>query len=192
MRKIVTALVVFLNAGCVSLDPLIIPKSNPSPNIGLSLSDNKKSISLVLDDSIKNEFEVSHKNFGGKNRLWKMTYYRDSLQAGFKNGFRDFFRIDPPESSTDFIVEISKADFEFVPDAIDGYGNTAAVRANITFKAILKKKNGNAVKMTAATARAKKAAVFEYESGGIKMAIDNKSVESVIESMYEVIAKEFF
>ena len=193
MKKIIPVIGIILGLGCGTLQPLIIPQIDSRPNVSMKFSEKKKSISIVMSDEIRNEFEVSHKFFwGGRDRLWKMTCYRDSLQTGFQNAFRDFFKIVPQGSSSDLIVEIVRADFKFVPDVVDATGNVVLVRPTIEYRAVLKKKNGEPVRMSAATALSKVPSEFNFESGGIVMTIDPASVKSVIESMYEVMAKDLF
>lgn len=192
MKKIIPVIGIILGLGCGSLQPLIIPKTDPSPNVSMKLSEKKRSVSIVLADGILNEFEVSHKFFGGRDRVWKMTSYRDSLQAGFQNGFKDYFKIVPQGSPSDLIVEISRADFRFVIDTVNGFGEAVLVRPNIEYRAVLKKRNGEPVKISAATVMSKITSEFNYESGGIIMTIDPESIKSVIESMYEVMSKDMF
>ena len=177
MKKVLPFILLFgFLCGCISLT---IPKMNPNPNVNLPSNDKKMSLSLDIDQSIKSSFAVTHRPPGMVPV--QMEMWRESLETGFKNGFKDYFKIETSKSASDFTITLLRADYDIVTTAVDQRGNTVAGTAQITYKATLNKKTGEVIKRSAKTVQAKK-------SGGWDLSIG----ESAVETMYEEIAKDFF
>jgi hypothetical protein len=167
MKKLSLIVIVgvsILCAGCFSFSPTFkIPETNPQPNINLPVNDGKTSLSLVIDKSIMDTFDVK-----GAGYTISVSGYRESLENGFKNGFQDFYKIAASNSNSDLTINLERADF-----------NPTARSLIITYKAALIK-NGEIIKRTADR--------VEQISG--KDPTDTTKLD--IEKMYEAIAKDLF
>jgi hypothetical protein len=163
---------------------------NPKPN--LALKNSKEKIYFLIDKNVEDNYVVPKQSGITKTNV---SEWHTSLINGFKNGFSDFFTIVNDLSEADFILKISKADFEWTPAATrtnvsgsSGYVSSttsvSSIRAQVTFKAQLVNKNGDIVKQCANTVIAKKVA------SGFKDV--NPTVASALESMYEYIGNDFF
>jgi hypothetical protein len=175
---ILSAIVALILQSCA----LQVNLLNPKPN--LYLNEEKEKLALVLADDIKDIFVVP-KNNGVKQ--FNVTEWHNSLKQGFVNGFRDYYTIVDDKADAGLILELTRADFEFVPADVGAYWgvrSTFALNAQITFKAKLTAKNGEVINKNAGTA-------FSKSAGGDRAQF-TKAAESSIESMYEIIGKELF
>jgi len=167
-----------LLVGCMSMNVKVkVKETNPRPNISIDSSDTNTSLSLSIDDAIKDSFEVSvsKAQVGLVSSDTKMTVegWRKSLEAGFQNGFKGFFKIE--KSGSDLIINITRADLSYPP--------------TITYSASLVRKTGEVVKSTAGTASPVRSGGMQGSAGEVEM---SPMAESAIEVMYEKIARDLF
>jgi len=171
MKKFLSLLLFFwVFCGCASMfiPNFEVTKFDPNPNIVLPVNDNKKSLSLNIDESIKDAFVSDGGNFTAS-----VTGFRESLETGFRNGFKDYFRIEPSKSTSDFTINLTKVECI-----------STSKMLQIAFKATLTKKNGETVKASAGrveasggkdvTAVAKRAFELMYEQIAIDLFTDKK------------------
>jgi hypothetical protein len=153
---------------------MAVKKENPSPNIALDSSE--KSLRLVLGENIKSNFEIN--NDGIKKVV--VESWRETLQAGFKAGFSDIFKLN---KEAEHILRITKADLNVAPTSVVGgkYGaGVGSVSAQITFKAEVYR-GKTKIKTIANTVVSK---VDATTPDGV-----SASAKSAVESMYEFIAE---
>ncbi len=109
------------------------------------------------------------------------------MENGFNNAF-DEFNIAKSKKDARLTVYIKKADpvHEVTKAAVNQYGDmiSAAVIVQITYQARLLDRNGNVLRRSSNTVTSKRASMRANEIPSL--------VGSAIESMYEVIAKDFF
>ncbi|TXK71967.1 hypothetical protein [Mesonia sp. K4-1] len=178
MKKstVLIAILALILQGC---GPLQVNLMNPNPN--LDLIESKQKIILLIDDGISNEFEIPEKN---GVRPINVTEWHSSLKKGFENGFKDYYTIVENKENADLILELTRADLEFVPAAISGSYGVVAINSQIDFKAILKNNNNEVLNSDAGTSVSKNATNQPSQVTSV--------VESSVESMYEILSKEIF
>jgi hypothetical protein len=159
---------VFGLAGCWHL---AVGPAAPRPNV--MLAQDKTPAALVLDPGIADTFVIP--GTGSVNSV-PVRGWRGTLEAGFRSAF-------PPGSPTGRKLELIEAELTFAPAAV-GFGGTAAVRANIRFKARVLDASGKEIGVLAGNAAAREANVSASEAG----MTDNAS--KAVEALYEVLATE--
>lgn len=178
MKKntVLIAILALILQGC---GPLQVNLMNPNPN--LDLKESKQKIILLINDGILNEFQIPQKN---GVRTTDVTEWHSSLKKGFENGFKDYYTIVENKEDADLILTLTRADLEFVPAAVSGSYGVVAINAQIDFKAILKNKNNEVLNSDAGTSVSKNSTNQPSQATSV--------VESSVESMYEILAKEIF
>lgn len=154
-----------LATGCV----LNVGPASPHPNVMVHASE--APAALVLAPTIAESFVIP--GTGSINQV-NVTGWRTTLETGFHNAF-------PAESGSGRQLELLQAELGFSPRAV-GRGGTAAVSANIRFKARLVSRSGEELGVLAGTAQAREA--ITRPSG----MTDNAS--KAVEAMYEMLTEE--
>jgi hypothetical protein len=151
-------------AGCA----LSVGPSSPHPNVMINATDAPSA--LVLADNIQEIYVIP--GTGSVNPV-NVTGWRTTLEAGFHNAFPD------GADSSGRKLEILEASLSFSPRAV-GAAGTAAVSANIRFKARLVSASGEELGVLAATAQAPEAIT------NVSGTTDNAA--KAVEAMYEMLA----
>jgi len=164
--------VLFMTGCSISVDPV-----QPKPNVSLA---DGTTFQLEIVDSIQDTYTLPSKN--GLKSV-NVVGWHSSLQQGFDNSFG----LNKAQSNILKVV-LGRADLEFEPTAylVNGYGDNlgaAGAQAQITYAAKLVSLDGKTIKSSNKTAVAKK--TFSSSNA-------SESVQSAIESMYELIANDFF
>jgi hypothetical protein len=161
-----------LFAGCsIAVDPL-----NPKPNV---VSPDRP-VKLEIASDIGDTYEIPSKN--GMKKV-KVVGWHGSLQKGFDNAFGK----ESGAPSTMKVV-LTRAELDFEPTAylVDRYGHNvgaAGAQAQVTYAAKLVASDGSTVRTSNRTVIAKKS--FSSANG-------SESVQSAVESMYELMAQDLF
>lgn len=178
LKKYFTCLLsLFLITGCASLK---VEKMNPYPNLNIASSD--KILGLELSPNIQNNFEIPAK---GGIKSASVAGWRDSLQNGFNNGFSDVYKLGSSASDSDLILKLTRADIEFAPSAVRADGTPVAIHVQILYKAsLVDNTTGETVKRAADTVVSKRSITRAGDT--------TEAVKSAVETMYEIIAAQFF
>jgi hypothetical protein len=153
----------FALAGCV----LNVGPSSPRPNVMIRASD--APTELTLAPNIQESYVIPRS--ASINQV-NVTGWRTTLEAGFHNAFPS------GDAQSGKRLEILEADLSFSPRAV-GEGGTAAVSANIRFKARLVGPSGEELGALAGTAQAREAIT------NVNGTTDNAS--KAVEAMYELL-----
>jgi uncharacterized lipoprotein YbaY len=153
-----------LLSGC----SLNVGPSSPHPNVMVRAND--APAALVLDPSIQESFVIPRT--GSINPV-NVTGWRTTLENAFHNAF--------PEGNGGRKLEILQAELGFSPRAVSQAG-TAAVSANIRFKARLVSATGDELGVLAATAQAREAVTNVNDT--------TANAAKAVEAMYEMLASE--
>jgi hypothetical protein len=168
MTRIVFLGAVFISssawAGMTAKDEDIQPK----PNIAADLS--SLSLQLKIADTIPATVTTSNEGI----RPLEVEAWRAGLERGFQNGFAE------AKGANAYTIELSRADFQVVPAAVNGASGVVGINANITKKALVADSAGQTACMAASTVSAKQAATTPKALGGM--------VGGAIESMFEDLA----
>jgi hypothetical protein len=153
----------------------------PRPNVDLPPTG--KSLALVIDPSIADNFRTTP----GQIKAAEVTGWHQSLSKGFENSFRSAYPA-PTNGKADYTLTLVRTDIAFEPTAflVNRYGDkvgAAAAVAQLTYQARVTDAQGNVVGRSTNTAVAKK------QLGGLNA---TESVQSAVESMFELIAHEAF
>lgn len=170
---LVTALFIF--QGCALQTGLL----NPQPELGLTKTD--KSINLVLDNKVPDNFTVPE-YAGVKNS--KVTLWRSSLHNGFKNGFQPFYKIVKDDKNSDLTIKLSEAGIKFIPVSVSGYQNATALKVQLDFKATV---SDNTVKHSETVTQIVFSDKMIYHKGE-----EQEAVSKAIEKMYQTITDKSF
>lgn len=162
-----------LASGCT----LSVAQGNPRPNI--DLPESKAGLKLVMDESVRNTFEVPGR--GGINK-GEVEQWRETLARGFQNGFGTAFQTNADPS--ELTLQLSEVELEFAPTAVASHGGAVAAEAQIRYKARLVDAQGNVVRRSNGTVASKRSTGRADEVTLI--------AESAVESMYEKIAMDLF
>jgi len=165
---------------------LKVNQINPKPNLFIKKS--SKTIAIVFDTSIKNNFTIPPQN--GIEKI-KVKKWKDSLTRGFKNGFSIFYKIVDDPTKSDLILLLKGTDIFFEPDPNEYNSDlffendlVLSIIPKIKFSAVLLNKQRKPLKTINETAIAKNPITGEFQT--------SKGVKSAVESMYEKIAKKLF
>jgi len=104
MKQISLMLAIFvLTLGC----GIKISRMDPYPNI--NIDSRKEALSLKFGTNVKDSFNYQKQSSirGGSVANWK-----DSLKAGFKNGFSDSYSITEEHDEADLTIQLNRADVE--------------------------------------------------------------------------------
>ena len=176
MKKILIVIsTMIILQGC----SLKVIQMDPTPNININESD--KSIALVLNERIKEKFEISE-NRGIKKA--EVEGWRKSLRAGFNNAFSDYYSINEDANNADLVLILKRADIEFSPTSVATNVGVTSLETHITFNSQLKNNKGKVIERLAKTANSKGSITDPSH------VTDN--VETAVESMYELIAEDMF
>lgn len=167
--------------GCINTRE-VYRMMNPNPKFTLPVTKTKKSLALNLHGSINDD-------------------ERGVCERGFTNGFKKYFKLDIPKAEADLIMDLKVFRIDTIvatggsnsgaesaySQTSTKYGNTAYnVTYQITYEASLAGKSGEVIKQSAKSVAAKPEDGANYDPSGV-----NK-YQSMIEAMYEEIAKDFF
>ena len=176
-RATMTFLGVLLSLGCVAAPVARIARSSPKPNI--DLPERNLALGLTLDEGVKDAFKVPPRSGIPETEV---TAWRATLEKGFQNGLGKAFRTQEPKS--ELTLQIVEAELEFVPSAVNGYGQAAAAEAHLRYKARLVDAAGNVVRRSSGTVTSKRSTGVTTEFTLV--------ARSAVETMYERIASELF
>lgn len=176
-RATMTFLGVLLSLGCITAPVAHIAKSNPKPNI--DLPERNLALSLVLDEEVKDAFKVPPRSGIPETDV---TAWRATLEKGFHNGLGSAFRTK--EQKAELTLQLVEVQLEFVPSAVNGYGQAAAAEAHVRYKARLVDAAGNVVRRSSGTVPSKRSTGHHTEFTLV--------AKSAVETMYERIASELF
>lgn len=170
------ALLVSLSGCSLSVNPM-----SPRPNVDLAPTG--KTLAFVIDPSIGDNFKTTP----GQIKAAEVKEWHKSLTTAFDNSFRSAYPA-PSGGKADYTLTLVRADLGFEPTAflVNRYGDkvgTAAAVAQLTYTARLTDAQGNVIGRSTNTAVAKK------QLGGLNA---TESVQSAVESMFELIANEAF
>jgi hypothetical protein len=171
--KIVIALLV---ASCLSLSAcwnLAVGPASPRPNV--MLAQDKTPSVLALMPTIRNDYVIPGT---GSVDAVPVRGWQSTLAAGFRNAF-------PTLTNSGRKLELYEAELSFAPAAV-GMGGTAAVVAQIRYKARATDSAGKELGVLAGTVKAREANVSATEAG----MTDNAS--KAVEALYETLATELF
>jgi hypothetical protein len=154
-----------LATGCV----LNVGPASPHPNVMVHA--NEAPTALVLAPTIQESYSIPRT--GSINQV-NVTGWRTTLETGFHNAF-------PADGASGRQLEILQAELGFSPRAVSQAG-TAAVSANIRFKARLLGPSGEELGVLAGTAQAREATT---SASGV-----TDSASKAVEAMYEMLASE--
>lgn len=158
--------IALLDIGCV----LNVGPSSPRPNVLMHASD--APAGLVLAQGVQETYVIPRT--GSINQI-NVSGWRTTLEAGFHNAF-------PTETAQNGRqLEILQAELGFSPRAV-GPGGTAAISANVRFKARLLGPSHEELGIFVGTAQAREAIT------SVSGTTDNAS--KAVEAMYELIANE--
>ena len=163
-------LVVVVGLVATGCGHLAVGPASPRPNV--IVAPEKAPVSLVLAPTVPDDFVIP--DSGSVNEV-PVKSWRQTLTAGFQSAF--------PRGGVGRRLEILQAELSFGPAAV-GRGGTAAVIAQIRFKARLFDETGNEIGALAGTSHAREANVSASEAG----MTDNAT--KAVESLYEVLATE--
>jgi uncharacterized lipoprotein YbaY len=155
---------IVLLSGC----SLSVGPSSPHPNVMVRADD--APAALALGPSVQESFVIPRT--GAINPV-NVTGWRTTLENGFHNAF--------PEGGGGRTLEILQADLGFSPRAINQAG-TAAVSANIRFKARLLSATGEELGVLAGTAQAPEVATRPGDT--------TANAGKAVEAMYEMLANQ--
>ncbi len=171
----VTGLFFLLPAACAEI-PLYIIQGDPQPEIHLVKSE--ETVALIIAECVLDEFYVPE--IEGIRPL-KVTDWRSTLEAGFRNGFGKVRRVVASEA--DQTLEILRADPVIIPETELGI-LVHSVKARLTFHARIQDKVGGILKESWGTvAASKRVRNTSYAS---------KNVTNAVARMYEKIAQDLF
>lgn len=169
---------VFLILACTACfkSTLRVPAVEARPNVNLAKHDER--LSLRIGPKVQDAYTLPRDNGIGPTQV---SEWKASLRTGFKNAFSDSFVIADMEDGSS-VLEIQEAELEIVPAAVAANGYVAAGRAQIRFKAQLRR-GGKSVPLSG-MAESKKAVT--------RMDGAPSAAKSAIETMYEGIADQLF
>jgi hypothetical protein len=153
-----------------------VVQGQPRPNI--DLPDQGTSLTLVIDEAVKDQFEAE---VNGKLTV-NVSEWLATLKNGFHAGFDPAFRTNTDKA--DLTLQLSEAVLSFAPTAVGRYGSVAAAEAQVRYKARLVDAQGQVLRRSNGTVTSKRSVTQAEE-------ITNISAGAV-ESMYEKIAQDFF
>lgn len=170
--KIIALPIIFgLMSGCTTV--FTVGSLDPKPNVDV-LGYEGKTISLDISNKIKNDFIVPQKN----NCLGlDISDFKNSLNKGFEYAYDDSFSVVPQGSDSDYKIKLLSIQPYGEVTAVNGNGAAVSCAIDIKYKARLEV-NGKAIMSSSETVESKTRRGF--------------NLESAIESMYEVMSKEFF
>jgi len=180
--KITLTLFILLGlCGCSNTIRMYGVDVNPRPNIDLPPIN--ESIALELGKEVKDTIYDDHSDL----KYLEIYNWRETLKTGFTNAFKGFKIVDLKDNPQ-LILKINRADPSRTIGSIqrsdDLILTTALVSAQMVYSARLINAEGEVVKRSNGTVHSKKSGTQKYDSWPI--------MESLIESMYEKIAKDFF
>lgn len=176
-RATVIFLGVLLSLGCISAPVARIVRSSPKPNI--DLPERNLALGLTLDEQVKDAFKVPPRSGVPETDV---TAWRATLEKGFHNGLGKAFRTQ--EEKSELTLQLVEAELEFVPAAVNGYGQTVSAEAHVRYKARLMDAGGNVVRRSSGTVTSKRATSDHNEFTLV--------AKSAVETLYERIASELF
>lgn len=176
-RATMTFLGVLLSLGCITAPVIQVAKSSPKPNI--DLPERNLSLGLTLDEQVKDTFKMPPASGIPETEV---TQWRATLEKGFHNGLGTAFRTK--EEKSQLMLQLVEATLEFVPSAVNGYGQAAATEAHIRYKARLVDAGGNVVRRSTGTVASKRSTGDRDEFTLV--------AKSAVETMYERIASDLF
>jgi hypothetical protein len=154
--------------GCANLT---VGPSAPRPNVMVAAED--VPAGLVLDPAIPDNFVIP--GTASVNQV-PVHRWRQTLEIGYRSAF-------PSAGSSGRRLELLEVGLSFAPAAVSKYG-TAAVIANIRFKARLVDSSGAEVAKLAGMVEAREANVSPSEQGMTDNAM------KAVEALYEKLATE--
>jgi len=176
-RATVIFLGVLLSLGCIATPVARVARSSPKPNI--DLPERNLALGLTLDEQVKDAFKVPRRSGIPETEV---TAWRTTLERGFHNGLGTFFRTK--EEKSELTLQLVEVDLEFVPSAVNGYGQAAAAEAHVRYKARLLDAVGNVVRRSSGTVTSKRSTGDHNEFTLVAL--------SAVETMYERIASDLF
>lgn len=162
-----------------------VKKLNPTPNVNLIPFD--KTLSLKIEDSVLNKFEVKD---GKHSTTFTVEDWRASLESGFINSFAKSHKIEKP---SDLEIVIEEASLSFVmknPHMVSSFGivaySTTAIEAFpvLKYSVSLHDHDGKIIDRLTETIRSPDAITESSDAGRV--------LEQLISELYEHVAKEFF
>lgn len=171
-----------LLASCMTIK---VKKLNPTPNVNLIPFDS--TLSLKIQDSVKNQFEVKDSKH---STTFTVEDWRGSLESGFINSFAKSHKI---EKHGDLEIIIEEANLSFVmknPHVVSGFGiiaySTTAIEAFpvLKYSVSLHDHEGKIIDRVTETVRSADAITDSSDTARV--------LEQLISQLYEHVAKEFF
>jgi hypothetical protein len=170
MKRIAPLLLAACSLTLVACWHLAVGPSSPRPNV--VIAQGKAPSALVLAPAIADDFVIA--KTGSVNEV-PVRGWRHTLESGFKSAF--------PTPGDGRKLELMEAELSFAPAAV-GMGGTAAVWAQIRFKARAVDASGNELGVLAGTVKAKEANVSATEAGM------TENASKAVESLFEVLTAE--
>lgn len=158
-------------SGCV----IVVQEASPRPNVDVDPV--AEPLVLVMDPSIKDRYDVPAQ---AAIAAVEVSSWRKTLQAGY-----DASLASASGSGSGVLeVRLMRADLSFSSAAVTAEGTAVAARAHVTYQARLVDASGQTIRKSIGTAVAKTAVTSKYEA--------TANAASAVESMYELIAADFF
>ncbi len=122
----------FLQACALQLDTL-----DPEPALRLTKQD--KTLALVIDDKVENDFFIPA--YGGIKKS-KVRQWHKSLTNAFVNGFREYFRPVAAKDKPEYILQLEQTALKLIPSNVSGYRNITVLDVELKFQASLLNSRG--------------------------------------------------
>lgn len=171
-RGVVAVVALLFLGGC----SVTVGRSASRPNIDLAKQ--QSSLGLVLEPEVKDQFSVVINS----PETVHVNEWRGTLEDGFRAGFAAAFQMG--SDATDLRIQLAEAELTYAPTAVGRNGATAAVEAQIRFKARLVDAQGQVLKRSNGTVSSKRSATSGPQVSGV--------TASAVESLYEQISRDFF
>ncbi len=167
--------------GIVLLQGCALQTGTLNPKPALNMSEQNKTLALLLGDSIPNEFLIPA--YSGIKKS-KVTHWHQSLNNGFRNGFQDYFRPVKAGAKPEYTLKLEKTELALTPSTLGGYNTTTVLNASLKFRASLLDAEGKTLRRISGIAKPDKP-IRRIGEG-------NEAIKEAIENMYVLIARKFF
>lgn len=166
--------------------PLILPhwpdktdiyQLNPRPN--LTIEESTQTIAIELSNKIEDTIE-------NKDAKTTMTGWRGTLQRGFRNGFKGYFKVVENPKEAELVLKILRCDLKI------WFGDPGH---QIIYQSKLVNSNGETVGMSANTITHKLPIIVQSQRSipdTIYHLLADDMTKSSVEVMYETISKDIF
>jgi hypothetical protein len=179
MKQLSILSLLILFYGC----SMTIKVLNPTPNV--NIPETKSKIYLSFDGKVADHMEPVTIN----GRIWcHILDWHKTLQNAFNNSIGEYTKVTENKEDADYVLEIKKTeiDYETVSYVSNGiYTTSSSYVIHLTYNASLYNKAGEKIATSTHTTFSKK----NFMSGTINF---TNGVQSAIESMFELIAKDIF